>query len=193
MKRVFSYKREWPPQIFSQSRSLSEATGTNKSAVFSYLTVIAPPLNKCVFNLQYWPSCTHGPSMHTRTVINLTAAYAVQRLKTILFLAIWCFPGVLFRCKGSRVDRAVKTSCKHNSIPFTAKNIVMNVQPAGNQTATIIIVSGMKPANNKSATNVWLRQESLLRGTLHNVSSLLWRSYRTSTGQSGWIIKNIPW
>lgn len=110
--------------------------------------------NKCVFSLQYQPSCTHGPSMHTHTVINLTAAYAVQQLKTILFLAIWCFPGVLFRCKGSGVGCAVKTSCKHNSIPFTVKHIVMNAQPAGNQTATIIIVSGMKPANNNSTTNV---------------------------------------
>lgn len=182
VKCVFSYNRERPPQIFSQSRPLSETTGTNKSVVFSYLTVIAPPVNKCVFSLQYQLSCTHEPSMHTRTVINLTAAYAVQRLKTILFLAIWCFPGVLFRCKGSGVGRAVKTSCKHNSIPFTPKHIVMNVKPAGNQTATIIIVSGMKPANNKSTTNVWLRRESLLRGTLHNVSSLLWRGYRTSTG-----------
>lgn len=153
MKCVFSYNRERPPQIFSQSQSLSETTGT-KSVVFSYLTVIAPPVNKCVFSLQYQPSCTHGPSMHTHTVINLTAAYAVQQLKTILFLAIWCFPGVLFRCKGSGVGRAVKTSCKHNSIPFTVKHIVMNAQPAGNQTATIIIVSGMKPANNNSTTNV---------------------------------------
>lgn len=139
-------------------------------------------------------TCMHAHTCvytHTHSICS-TAASAQEQMQTFLF---YSWPSVLsrmmFRGEGSGLVVWLKTSCKHNSIPFRIKHVderaalhQADKDKRQNDCVWVINLPKIKPESSH-LTVCW---EDYYITFPRYITA-----YRRSTGGSEQIIKNIPW